>query len=89
MEEVLPLVFGAALTWLVQFSKKNGVDPKVALAVLSLTAAAIYGAVRQLWGVEYIESVSRWFVTMAGVASLVYNLLKGYAGLEGSDSSKK
>lgn len=84
MEELGPIVIGAVLTWIVQFSKKHGKDPYVVLAILSLLGAAVYGMALQLWGAEYVANVSRWFVTMATTATAIFTWANGRLGLKKS-----
>jgi len=89
MEEFIPVLVGIGMTWLVQFSKKHGKDPKAVLALMSMLFALVYGMAQQLLGVEYVSSVIKSFVAAIGTASAVYAYGKGYLGLTGSNQGKK
>lgn len=86
MEEFAPLLIGFFSTWLVQFSKKRGYNPKTTLVILSLVAATAYCGALQIGGPELIEKWTRWTIEVASVSSLIYNFLKGKAGLAGKSS---
>lgn len=88
MEEFGPLVIGIFTTWLVQFSKKRGYNPKKTLVILSIIAATAYCGALQIAGPELLEKFTRWTVEVAAMAALIYNLFKGKAGLDRSSDLK-
>ena len=74
--EVIMLLTSALITGLVQISKKIGINPFLALAVLSIIASGVYeilvlrlsSELNQAWTLETLQ--------IAAVANLIYNILK-------------
>ena len=76
--EVIMLTCASAITVMVQFFKRKGIDPLKALCFLSILVAIIWVLVKQYTTEEALAQATTFALAAAAHASLIYNLIKGF-----------
>ncbi len=77
--EIALLLIGALVSFLVQLCKKYGANPLVALGVISVGMAFAWAALTHFYSPEIISDLTAFAVRVAGMSSLLYNILKSFA----------
>lgn len=86
METLIPLVVGAIITALTQYSKKHNISSRVTLAFSVIIAALIYTAFQNFLDPHTQEKIIAFVTSTAGSAVLFYEygfrILKGETAID-------
>lgn len=73
-----PLLLAPLISLIVQAAKRLGLDPFVGLGLFSVLAATLYMSIRQFLSPEYWEWFVMFTLSIAGVANVIYSVVKRY-----------